>query len=166
MAAILELERSLDAVLSAPGPSKHAEALNALSRLRSYIGKSDSDDGEADSDTEAMALHCARLLFRQHTFPAHDAAENVAASCTDFAFCRPKRNQVHLRVGHYLRTSVACAAMPSTVPPLHHTPPSVVACVVQLPGTNVSGTLASGVGLGVCEYCSPARGRGRGNSPQ
>jgi hypothetical protein len=66
MAAILELEQSLDAVLSAPGPSNHAEALNTL--LRSYIGESDSDpDGEADSDTEAMALHCAtgdkRKLF-------------------------------------------------------------------------------------------------------
>jgi len=115
MVAILELERSLDAVLSAPGPSKHAEALNALSWLRSYIGKSDSDaDGEADSDTEAMALHCARLLFRQHTFPAHDAAENAAASRTDFAVGRPKRNRVHLRVGHYLRTSVA--SVPSAPP--------------------------------------------------
>ena len=55
MAAIRELEQSLDAVLSAPGPSSQAEALNAL--LRSHIGESDSDaDGEADSDTEGMAL--------------------------------------------------------------------------------------------------------------
>ncbi|KAI9507752.1 hypothetical protein F5148DRAFT_1202423 [Russula earlei] len=55
MAAILELERSLDAVLSVPGPSRHAEALDEL--LRSYIGESDSDaDGEADSDGEGIAL--------------------------------------------------------------------------------------------------------------
>ncbi|KAH9066066.1 hypothetical protein EDB83DRAFT_2381286 [Lactarius deliciosus] len=62
MAAILELERSLDAVLSEPGPSNHAEALDAL--LCSYIGDSDSDsdadaDGEADSDSEALAVDCA-----------------------------------------------------------------------------------------------------------
>ena len=55
MAAILKLEQSLDAVLSAPGPSSQPEALNEL--LRSHIGESDSDaDGEADSDTEGMAL--------------------------------------------------------------------------------------------------------------
>ncbi|KAI9441880.1 hypothetical protein H4582DRAFT_1421945 [Lactarius indigo] len=57
MAAILELERSLDTVLSEPGPSNHAEALDAL--LCSYIGDSDSDadaDGEADSDSEALAV--------------------------------------------------------------------------------------------------------------
>jgi transcriptional activator SPT7 len=55
MAAIRELDQSLDAVLSAPGPSSQAEALNAL--LRSYVGESDSDaDGEADSDPEGMAL--------------------------------------------------------------------------------------------------------------
>ncbi|KAH9020108.1 hypothetical protein EDB84DRAFT_1515737 [Lactarius hengduanensis] len=62
MAAILELERSLDAVLSEPGPSNHAEALDAL--LCSYIGDSDSDsdadaDGEADSDSEALAVDAA-----------------------------------------------------------------------------------------------------------
>jgi hypothetical protein len=55
MVAILELEESLDAVLSAPGPSSHAETFNAL--LRSYIGDSDSDaDCEADSDSEVIAL--------------------------------------------------------------------------------------------------------------
>jgi len=55
MAAIRELEQSLDAVLLAPGPSSQVEALNAL--LRSHIGESDSDaDGETDSDTEGMAL--------------------------------------------------------------------------------------------------------------
>lgn len=55
MAAILELEQSLDAVLSAPGPSSHAEVLNAL--LRSHIGESDSEvDGGADSDAEGIAL--------------------------------------------------------------------------------------------------------------
>jgi hypothetical protein len=55
MAAILELEQSLDAVLSAPGPSSHAETFNAL--LRSYIGESDSDaDCEADSDSDVVAL--------------------------------------------------------------------------------------------------------------
>lgn len=55
MAAIRELEQSLDAVLSTPGPSSQAETLNAL--LRSHIGESDSDaDGDADSDTEGMAL--------------------------------------------------------------------------------------------------------------
>ncbi|KAH8977282.1 hypothetical protein EDB86DRAFT_2838091 [Lactarius hatsudake] len=60
MAAILELERSLDAVLSEPGPSNHAEALDAL--LCFYIGDSDSDadaDGEADSDSEALAVDAA-----------------------------------------------------------------------------------------------------------
>lgn len=55
MAAILELEQSLDAVLSAPGPSSQAETLNAL--LRSYIGESESDaDCEADSDSDGIAL--------------------------------------------------------------------------------------------------------------
>jgi hypothetical protein len=55
MAAILELEQSLDAVLSAPGPSSHAETFNAL--LRSYIGESDSDaDCEADSDSDVIVL--------------------------------------------------------------------------------------------------------------
>jgi hypothetical protein len=55
MAAILEIEKSLDAVLSAPGPSSHAETLNSL--LRSHIGDSDSDaDGEADSDYEGIVL--------------------------------------------------------------------------------------------------------------
>jgi hypothetical protein len=55
MAAIRELEQSLDAVLSTPGPSSQVEALNAL--LRSHIGESDSDaDGETDSDIEGMAL--------------------------------------------------------------------------------------------------------------
>jgi len=54
MAAVFELEQSLDAILSAPGPSSQAEALNSL--LRSYIGESDSDaDGEADSDIEEVA---------------------------------------------------------------------------------------------------------------
>ncbi len=66
MAAILELERSLDAVLSEPGPSSHAEALDAL--LSSYIGETDSDaDGEADSDSEGLAIDGAtgdkRKLF-------------------------------------------------------------------------------------------------------
>ncbi|KAI0293259.1 hypothetical protein BC826DRAFT_1016307 [Russula brevipes] len=70
--------------------------------------------------TPCCLLLCRRVADRltnsagQHTFPAHDAAENVAASRTDFAFCRPKRNQVHLRVGHYLRTSVA--SVPSAPP--------------------------------------------------
>lgn len=55
MAAILEIEQSLDAVLSEPGPSSHAEVLNAL--LRSHIGESDSEvDGGADSDAEGIAL--------------------------------------------------------------------------------------------------------------
>ncbi|KAI0301716.1 hypothetical protein B0F90DRAFT_1717263 [Multifurca ochricompacta] len=55
MTAIHELEQSLDAVLSAPGPSSNAEALNAL--LRSYIGESDSDaDGEVESDSDGMAV--------------------------------------------------------------------------------------------------------------
>jgi len=66
MAAILELEHSLDAVLSAPGPSSHAETFNAL--LRTYIGDSDSDaDCEADSDSDVIALDVAtsdkRKLF-------------------------------------------------------------------------------------------------------
>jgi hypothetical protein len=66
MAAIRDIEQSLDAVLSAPGPSSHAEKFNAL--LRSYIGDSDSDaDCEADSDSEGMALDGAtsekRKLF-------------------------------------------------------------------------------------------------------
>jgi hypothetical protein len=66
MAAILELERSLDAVLSEPGPSSHAEALDAL--LSSYIVESDSDaDGEGDSDSEGIAVDGAtgdkRKLF-------------------------------------------------------------------------------------------------------
>jgi hypothetical protein len=66
MATIRDLERSLDDVLSAPGPSNHAEKFNAL--LRSYIGDSDSDaDCEADSDSEGMALDGAtsekRKLF-------------------------------------------------------------------------------------------------------
>jgi hypothetical protein len=55
MAVILELGQSLDAVLSAPGPSSQAETFNTL--LRSYIGKSESDaDCNADSDSEGMAL--------------------------------------------------------------------------------------------------------------
>jgi hypothetical protein len=55
MAAVLKLEQSLDAVLSAPGPSTQAETLNEL--LRSYIGESESDaDCEADSDSEGLAL--------------------------------------------------------------------------------------------------------------
>jgi hypothetical protein len=55
MAAILELEQSLDAVLSAPGPSSNAEALDAV--LRSYMGESDSDaDGETESDDEEIAV--------------------------------------------------------------------------------------------------------------
>jgi len=54
MAAIFELGKSLDAVLS-PGSSSHAEALNAL--LRSHIGEPDSEaDGGADSDAEGIAL--------------------------------------------------------------------------------------------------------------
>ncbi|KAH8979007.1 hypothetical protein EDB86DRAFT_3148799 [Lactarius hatsudake] len=60
MAAILELERSLDTVLLEPGPSNHAEALDAL--LCFYIGDSDSDadaDGEADSNSEALAVDAA-----------------------------------------------------------------------------------------------------------
>ena len=68
MAAILALERSLDAVLLEPGPSSHAEALDAT--LSSYIGvgESDSDaDGEADTDSEGMAVDGAtgdkRKLF-------------------------------------------------------------------------------------------------------
>jgi transcriptional activator SPT7 len=67
MAAILELEQSLDAVLSAPGPSSNAEALDAL--LRSYMGESeDSDaDGETESDDEEVAVNGAtgdkRKLF-------------------------------------------------------------------------------------------------------
>ncbi len=66
MAAVLDLEQSLDAVLSAPGPSSQAETLNAL--LRSYIGDSESDaDGEADSDNDEIALDGApgdkRKLF-------------------------------------------------------------------------------------------------------
>ena len=66
MAAVLELEQSLDVVLSAPGPSSQAETLNAL--LRSYIGESDSDaDCEADSDSDGIALDSApgnkRKLF-------------------------------------------------------------------------------------------------------
>ena len=53
MAAILEIEKSLDAMLFTPGPSSHAETFNAL--LRSYIGDSDSDaDGGADSDYEGI----------------------------------------------------------------------------------------------------------------
>ncbi|KAF8260333.1 hypothetical protein EI94DRAFT_1748778 [Lactarius quietus] len=57
MAAILELEQSLDAVLSEAGPSSNAEALDAT--LCSYIGlgESDSDaDGEADTDSEGMPV--------------------------------------------------------------------------------------------------------------
>jgi hypothetical protein len=57
MAAILELEQSLDAVLSEAGPSSHAEALDAT--LSSYIGLGDSDsdaDGEADTDSEGMPV--------------------------------------------------------------------------------------------------------------
>ncbi|KAI9452359.1 hypothetical protein BJY52DRAFT_1124430, partial [Lactarius psammicola] len=55
MAAILELEQSLDAVLSEPGPSSRAEDLDAL--LCTYIGETDSDaDGEADSDSEGLAV--------------------------------------------------------------------------------------------------------------
>jgi len=66
MAAILELEQSLDAVLSAPGPSSQAETLNTL--LRSYIGESESDaDCEADSDSDGIVLDGApgdkRKLF-------------------------------------------------------------------------------------------------------
>lgn len=66
MAAIFELEQSLDALLSAPGPSSHADALNAL--LRSHIGESDSDaDDGADSDAEGIVLDGAtgdkRKLF-------------------------------------------------------------------------------------------------------
>jgi hypothetical protein len=66
MAAILELEQSLDAVLSAPGPSSNAEALDVL--LRSYMGESDSDaDGETESDDEEIAVDGAtgekRKLF-------------------------------------------------------------------------------------------------------
>lgn len=66
MAAIFKLEQSLDAVLSAPGPSSDAELLNSL--LLPYIGESDSDaDGEADSDSEEIALDGAvgdkRKLF-------------------------------------------------------------------------------------------------------
>jgi hypothetical protein len=55
MATILELQQSLDAVLSAPGPSSDAEALNAL--LRSHIGELDSEaDGSADSDADGITL--------------------------------------------------------------------------------------------------------------
>jgi transcriptional activator SPT7 len=66
MAAIFELEQSLDALLSAPGPSSHADALDAL--LRSHIGESDSDaDDGADSDAEGIVLDGAtgdkRKLF-------------------------------------------------------------------------------------------------------
>ncbi|KAI0264096.1 hypothetical protein BC834DRAFT_883527 [Gloeopeniophorella convolvens] len=51
MATILELEQSLDAVLSEPGPSGNSEALSSL--LRSYVDESDPDaDGEADSDSD------------------------------------------------------------------------------------------------------------------
>ncbi len=57
---------SLDAVLSAPGPSSQAETLDAM--LRSYIGDSESDaDCEADSDSDVIALDGApgdkRKLF-------------------------------------------------------------------------------------------------------
>lgn len=55
MATILELQQSLDTVLSAPGPSSDAEALNAL--LRSHIGELDSEaDGGADSDADGITL--------------------------------------------------------------------------------------------------------------
>ena len=62
MAAILELEQSLDAVLSEPepGPSNHVEALDAT--LCSYIGAGESDsdaDGEADTDSEGLAADSA-----------------------------------------------------------------------------------------------------------
>ena len=66
MAAILEIEQALDAVLSAPEQSSQAKALNAL--LRSYIGESESDtDCEADSDSDGItsdgALGDKRKLF-------------------------------------------------------------------------------------------------------
>ncbi|KAI0253661.1 hypothetical protein BJV78DRAFT_1152789 [Lactifluus subvellereus] len=66
MAAILKLEQSLDAVLSAPGPSSNAEALNAV--LRPHMGESDSDaDGETESEDEEIAVDGAtgdkRKLF-------------------------------------------------------------------------------------------------------
>jgi hypothetical protein len=68
MAAIFELEKSLDAVLSAHGPSSQAETLNAL--LRSYIGESESDadcEADSDSDSDGIALDGApgdkRKLF-------------------------------------------------------------------------------------------------------
>jgi transcriptional activator SPT7 len=66
MAAVLELEQSLDAVLSAPGPSSNAEALDDL--LRSYMGESNSDaEGETESDDEEIAVDSAtgdkRKLF-------------------------------------------------------------------------------------------------------
>jgi hypothetical protein len=71
MAAILELEQSLDAVLSEAGPSSHAEALDAT--LCSYIGLGDSDsdaDGEADTDSEGMPVDSLtgdkRKLFVQY----------------------------------------------------------------------------------------------------
>jgi hypothetical protein len=55
MAAILEIEQALDAVLSAPGQSSQAKALNAV--LRVYIGESESDtDCESDSDSDGIAL--------------------------------------------------------------------------------------------------------------
>ncbi len=60
------VEQSLDALLSAPGPSSHADALDAL--LRSHIGESDSDaDDGAHSDAEGIVLDGAtgdkRKLF-------------------------------------------------------------------------------------------------------
>ncbi len=66
MAAILELEQTLDAVLSEPGPSNRAEALDSL--LSSYVGDTDSDpDCEGESDDEGVMVDSAtgdkRKLF-------------------------------------------------------------------------------------------------------
>ena len=83
MAAILELERSLDAVLSEPGPSSNADALDAL--LSTYIGESESDaDGEGDSDSEGVAIDYAtgdkRKLFVTFQFYLFNANHFLTAT--------------------------------------------------------------------------------------
>ena len=68
MAAVLEIEKSPNAVLSAPGPSSHAETFDAL--LRFYVSYSDSDaDGEADSDYEGIVLEGVTSDKRKSSHP-------------------------------------------------------------------------------------------------
>jgi hypothetical protein len=59
MAAVLELEQSLETRCSRPpGPSSNAQALDDL--LRSYMGESNSDaEGETESDDEEIAVDSA-----------------------------------------------------------------------------------------------------------